>query len=112
MGSNETLKKKYVPANYMDDLLDQFLNLRQNTSMITEYMSEFEALMLQCEVDKEQRILVSRFVNCLRADIKREIKVHPLYSLNIAYQKAFDYEKDLRVVPGMFLSILCSSKSH
>ena len=46
------LKKKYVPA-YMDDLLDQFLNLKKNTSMITEYMSQFETLMLQCEVDED-----------------------------------------------------------
>ena len=66
-------KKKYVSIYYNDDLLDQFLNLRQNTSIVTDYMSQYEALMLRCEVDKEQRLLVLKFVNGLRAYIKRKI---------------------------------------
>ena len=48
------LKEKYVLPYYMDDLLDQFLDLRQNTSTVTEYKSQFEALMLQCEIDEEK----------------------------------------------------------
>ena len=97
MGSNERYtEKKCVLA--MDDLLDQFLNLRKNTSTVTDYMSQFEALMLRYEIDEEQRLLVYGFVNDLRADIKREVKVHPLYSLDAAYQKVLDYEKYLRVI--------------
>jgi len=75
--TRDILKEKYVPAYYMNNLLNQFLNLKQNTSTNTEYMSPFEALMLRCEVDEEHRFIVSRFVNGLRADIKCEVKVHP-----------------------------------
>ena len=52
----DILKKEYVPASYMDDLLDQFLNLRYST--VIEYMFHFEALMSQCEVDEEQKLLL------------------------------------------------------
>ena len=48
----DILKEKYVSAYYVADLLDQFLNLRQNTSTFTEYMSQFEILMLRYEADK------------------------------------------------------------
>ena len=59
-------------------------------------MSQFE-VMLQCE-DEEQRLLVSSFVNSLIVDIKRVVKIQPLYFLNVAYQKALNYEKYLRVI--------------
>ena len=50
-------------------------------------MSQFEALMLQYEVDEKRRLLMSRFVNDLRLDIKCEVKVLPLYFLDVTYQK-------------------------
>jgi len=46
-------------------------------------MSQFE--MLRSEVDEKQRLFVSRSVN-----IKREVKVHLLYFLDVAYQKVLD----------------------
>ena len=70
----DILKEKYVPAYYIDDLLDQFLNLRHNTYIVTKYMSQFEALMLRFEVDKEQRLPVSIFL-MVWADMEREVKV-------------------------------------
>jgi len=54
--------------------------------------------MLRCEVDEEKKLFVLSFVIGLRANFKREVKAHPLYSLNVAYQKGLDYEKYLRVV--------------
>ena len=54
--------------------------------------------MLRCEVDEEKKLFVLSFVIGLRENIKREVKAHPLYSLNVAYQKGLDYEKYLRVV--------------
>ena len=50
-------------------------------------MSKFEVL-IRCEVDEEQKLLVSMFVNDLRAYIKREVKTHSLYYLDVAYQKS------------------------
>ena len=43
---------------------------------------------------------MSSFVNDLRADIKREVKVSSLHSLDAAYQKDLDYEKNLHVIHG------------
>ena len=61
-------------------------------------MSQFEVLMLRCEFDEEQRLLVSRFVNGLKVYIK-QVKVHPLYSLDVTYKKALDCEKYFCVIP-------------
>jgi len=49
---------------------------------------------------------VSKFVSGLRADVKREVKIHPLYSLDVAYKKTLDYEKYLSVVPRRVFLIL------
>ncbi|EXB94187.1 hypothetical protein L484_007850 [Morus notabilis] len=73
----DILRNKYVSPYYMSDLLSQFHNLRQNTSTVHDYMSKFEDLMLRCQVDDEQRVLVTRFVNGLRADIRREPSFKP-----------------------------------
>ena len=51
----DILKEKYVPSYNMDDLLDQFLNIMQNTSTVTKNMSQFEAL--RCEVDESKYFL-------------------------------------------------------
>lgn len=96
------LRNKYVPPYYMSDLLSQFQNLRQNTSTVHEYISTSEELLLRCQVDEEQPVLVTTFVNGLRADIRREVQVHNLFDLDSAYQKALDYEKYLRYVPRRF----------
>ena len=55
-------------------------------------------MKLRYEVDEEQRLIVSRFVNGLRAYIKLELKLQLPYSLDIAYQKALNYEKYFLVV--------------
>ena len=46
----DILKNKYVPNHCMNDLLDQFLNVRQYSSTVAEYSSQFE---LRYEVDEE-----------------------------------------------------------
>lgn len=95
----DILKNKYIPNHYMDELLDPFLNLSQNTLTVAEYSSQFEQLKLQYKVDEEQRLLLSRFMNDLRANIKHELKLQLSYSLDIAYKKTLDYEKYLRTIP-------------
>lgn len=72
------LQYKYVPLYYMSDLLSQFQNLGQNTSTVHDYMSKFEDLLWRCQVDEDQRVLVTRFANGLRADIRRKVQVHNL----------------------------------
>ena len=70
----DILKNKYAQNHCMNDLLDQFLNLRQNISLVVD-SSQFESLKLRCEVNEEQRLLESRFVNGLRANIKLDLKL-------------------------------------
>jgi len=55
---------------------------------------------------------VFRFVTSLRADIKHEVKVHPLYFLDVAYQKALDYKKYLCIIPRHILFNPYTRPSH
>ena len=56
-------------------------------------------MILRWEFNEKQILFLFRFVNGLRADIKCEVKVYRLYSLDVAYQKALEYEKYFRIIP-------------
>lgn len=92
----QKLKEKYLPTYYRSQLVEQLLNLRQSTSSVSDYLARFEELMLRCEIDEEPFITVSRFVNGLRVDIKREVTLYNPESLEEAYHKALEIEKYLR----------------
>lgn len=75
MGSHEAEVEGKIPPHpptyYRSKSVEQLLNLRQSTSNVSDYLARFEELMLRCEIDEEP--FVSRFVNGLRVDIKREV---------------------------------------
>lgn len=60
-----TEKEKYLPIRYKDHLMDELI-LSLQAIYLSEYMSKFDELMVQCLVNQEPRQTLSRYPNGLR----------------------------------------------
>ena len=71
------------------------INLKQMTLSVVEYSAKFEIARLRCSEFhvEDQFAICTRFVNGLRFDIQRMIKLHAPHTIDDAYQKALEVEK-------------------
>ena len=74
-------------------MMDDWLNLKQLNTNVSDYYAQFEEIKLICVVREEQWITVTKFINGLRDDLKGEVSLHHAQSLVEAYQKALEIEK-------------------
>ena len=86
------LKEKYLPPSYKNLLLDQLLNLKQASSSVTDNLTRFKDLRVRCEIKEEPCVATARFINGLKFEIKREVNVHSVTTLEEAYHKALEFE--------------------
>ena len=66
------------------------INLKQMTLSVAEYSAKFEEVRLRCsEFHAEDQFAVcTRFVNGLRFDIQRMVRLHAPHNVEDAYQKS------------------------
>ena len=71
------------------------INLKQMTLSVAEYSEKFEEARFRCIqfLAEDQFAICTRFVNGLRFDIQRMVKLHAQYTVEDAYQKALEVEK-------------------
>ena len=71
------------------------INLKQMTLSVSKYSAKFEEARLRCsEFHAEDQFAVcTRFVNGLRFDIQRMVRLHAPHTVDDAYQKALEVEK-------------------
>ncbi|KAI9185053.1 hypothetical protein LWI28_003722 [Acer negundo] len=93
------LREKYLPTYYRSALLDQYLNIKQSSSSVNEYMSIFDDLLIRCNIKEEPDVTVARFLNGLKFEVKRVVSIHNPKILEDAYFKALEAEKYLRPYP-------------
>ena len=89
------LQGKYIPPSYKSQLFSTMINLKQMTLSVAEYSAKFEEARLRCsEFHAEDQFAVcTRFVNGLRFDIQRMVRLHAPHIVEDAYQKALEVEK-------------------
>ena len=92
----QRLRDKYLPSYYKRQLLDKWMNLRQLTSSVTNYLARFEKLFLRYDIREELWVTVTKFINGLRPEIKRELNLHSPETVEEAYYKALEIEQYLR----------------
>ena len=97
------LQEKYIPPSYKSQLFSTMINLKQMTLSVAEYSAKFEEVRLRCsEFHAEDQFAVcTRFVNGLRFDIQRMVRLHAPHTVEEAYQKALEVEKFNR--PSSFI---------
>ena len=71
------------------------INLKQMTLRVSEYSAKFEEAKLRCSEfhAKDQFAICTRFVNGLRFDIQRMVRLLAPHTVEDAYQKALEVEK-------------------
>ena len=94
------LREKYLPTYYRSALLDQYLNIKQSSSSVTDYMSVFDDLLIRCNIKEEPDVTVARFLNGLKFEVKRVVSRHNPDTLEDAYSKALEAKKYLRPYPS------------
>ncbi|KAI9177710.1 hypothetical protein LWI28_018373 [Acer negundo] len=94
------LKEKYLGTYYHSVLLDQYLNIKQFSSSVNDYMSVFDDLLIRCNIKEEPNVTVARFLNGLKFEVKRVVSIHNPETLEDAYSKALEAKKYLRPYPS------------
>ena len=71
------------------------INLKQMTFSIAEYSAKFEEARLKCRKfhAEDQFAVCTRFVNGLRFDIQKMVKLHAPHTVEDAYKKALEVKK-------------------
>ena len=82
------LGTKYVPVNYKSQLIYTWQRIEQKQRSVREYINEFQELMIACELDEDQLSTISRFKTGLREDIKVELELREVSTLDEAYKIA------------------------
>ena len=89
------LQEKHIPLSYKSQLFSTMINLKQMTLSVAEYSAKFEEARLRCSEfhAEDQFTICTRFVNGLRFDIQKMVKLHPPHTVDDAYKKALEVEK-------------------
>ena len=91
----EKLQEKYIPPSYKSQLFSNMINIKQMTLSVAEYSAKFEKTRLRCSKFhvEDQFAVCIRFVNGLRFDIQKMVKLHAPNIVEDAYKKALEVEK-------------------
>ena len=89
------LQEKYILPSYKSKFFSNMINLKQMTLSVAEYFAKFEEARLRCsEFHAEDQFAVCTcFVNGLRFDIQKMVKLHAPHTVEDAYKKALEVEK-------------------
>ena len=89
------LQEKYIPSSYQSQLFSTMINLKQMNLSEAEYYAKFEETRLRCSEFhvEDQFSICTCFVNGLRFDVQRIVKLHAPRTIEDAYQKALEDEK-------------------
>ncbi|KAI9193888.1 hypothetical protein LWI28_001042 [Acer negundo] len=93
------LREKYLPTYYRSALLDQYINIKQSSSSVNDYMSVFDDLLIRSNIKEEPDVTVARFLTSLKFEVKRVVSIHNPETLEDAYSKALEAKKYLRPYP-------------
>ena len=99
------LQEKYIPLSYKSQLFSNMINLKQMTLCVAEYFAKFEEAKLRCSQfhAEDQFAIYTHFVNGLRFDIQRMVKLHAPHTVEDAYKKVLKVKKFNR--PSSFAHI-------
>ena len=80
------LQEKYLLVSYKQRLLDQWQHVTQGNQSVTEYITKFDEFLIRWGENESDTLTLSRFCLGLREDIKCELFVRYISTLEQAYQ--------------------------
>ena len=67
------LNRKYVPVNFKHKLYIKWSTLNQRGRSVTEYIQEWEKLVVMCEIEDAEDLKLTKFLAGLREDIRDQL---------------------------------------
>ncbi|GFZ12735.1 hypothetical protein Acr_23g0011200 [Actinidia rufa] len=78
--------------SYQGDMLDKWNILRQGSKPATEYVAQFEEYLMRCDIREDERMTLSRFRQGLNDDLRKELVLREVATLDQAYTFVQNYE--------------------
>jgi hypothetical protein len=69
------MKKRYVPKHYYWELFNHLQMFTQGTKSMEEYQKELEEAMIRANVNEDEEVTMSRFLNGLNRDITNVVEL-------------------------------------
>ena len=88
----QQLSRNYLPPTYRSALLEKWNNLRQGHRSVTDYLEQFQEYKRRCQIVEEEVVTLDRFKRGLNDDLRRELIIRGVTSLDQAYELARNCE--------------------
>jgi hypothetical protein len=79
------IQEKYLPLDYEDSIFFKLIALRQGTTTMGEYTHHFHELTIRSRIIETERQSLTRYKAGLRDDIRKELILVKLTSVDEAY---------------------------
>ncbi|KAK1632203.1 hypothetical protein QYE76_006518 [Lolium multiflorum] len=89
------MTERFVPTNYLRNIFDKLTLLRQGVKTVDEYYMEMEMLMQRGLVKESPEMTMTRFLNCLKYEIKGIVRHYSYTTMNELLHHAREAESQL-----------------
>ena len=73
--------KRYVPKHYYQELFNRLQMITQGNKSVEEYQKELEVAMIKANVNEDEEVTMSRFLNGLNRDIANVVELQSYVDL-------------------------------
>jgi len=87
------MNRKFIPKGYKQHTYNQMFSLKQNNLSVSEYMREFEQLLLRSSSHELQEQTVARFLNGLNPLFAKKVEIQTYFTLDDVCMIALKVEK-------------------
>ena len=82
----QALSRNYLPRTYKSTLLEKWDNLRQGPRSVINYTEQFQEYKRCCQIVEEEVVTLGRLKKGLNDDLRRELIIRGVTSLDQAYE--------------------------
>ena len=90
------MKKRYVPKHYYRELFNRLQMITQGNKSVEEYQKELEVAMIRANVNEDDEVTMSRFLNGLNRDITNVVELQSYVDLEELVHLAIKVEGQLK----------------
>ena len=84
----QALSRNYLSTTYKSTLLEKWDNLRKGPRSVIDYIEQFQEYKRRCQIVEEEVVTLGRLKKGLNDDLRRELIIKGITSLDQAYELA------------------------
>ena len=90
------MKKRYVPKYYYRELFNRLQMITQGNKSVEEYHKELEVTMIRANVNEDEEVTMSRFLNGFNRDIANVVELQSYVDLEELVHLSIKVERQLK----------------